>query len=112
MDQLVSQCLSTSTPCSQHYLQQTLYSTKSNGTIWINNAVRQDLRWALDKIKTSSGLFLLESISWPADTAMFTLYCDACPSGMGFWNQNLNQVYFSVTASVGDANLIFYYEAL
>ena len=83
-----------------------------NKSLWINNAVRDDLCWALDKVKSSPGLLLLEAISWPAETATNTIYCDACPSGMGFWYPDLNIAFYSDTPPDDVTGLIFYFEAL
>ncbi len=83
-----------------------------NGSIWINNAVRADLTWALDKIKSSAGLLLLEKTSWALDTATYTLYCDACPSGLGFWYPDLNLGFIAETPPDDVSHLIFYFEAL
>jgi hypothetical protein len=83
-----------------------------NGALWINNAVRDDLRWALDKVKSSPGLLLLETASWSADAATHILYCDACPTGMGFWYPDLNVAFYSDTPPDEVSGLIFYFEAL
>jgi hypothetical protein len=99
-------------PALSNVYEKLRLQKNQNGSIWINNAVRHDLQWALDKVRSSTGLYLLSSVSWPADTATSTIYCDACPSGMGFWYPNLGLAFFSETPSVGDANLIFYFEAL
>jgi hypothetical protein len=83
-----------------------------NGSIWVNNAVRDDLSWALDKIKSSSGMLLLESTSWTLDMATFTLYCDTCPTGLGIWYPDLNLGFVAETPSDDVSHLIFYFEAL
>ena len=49
-----------------------------NQTIWVNNAVREDLQWALDKIVASDGLLHLRLTSWTDDPADYIIYCDAC----------------------------------
>jgi hypothetical protein len=94
--------------------------SKSNpaGSVWINNAVRDDLRWALDKIRHSSGRHLLDSIAWSSSDATYTVYCDACPTGMGFWYPALHIAFYSPTPDddldglVDRNGLIFYFEAL
>jgi hypothetical protein len=83
-----------------------------NSSIWINNAVRLDLLWALEKINNSTGLHLLDSVFWTADTATYTLYCDACPTGLGFWYPDLHLAFYSATPGDDLSNLIFYFEAL
>lgn len=44
--------------------------------------------------------------------ATLTIYCDACPGGMGFWYPDLNIGYYSPTPSYEHPDLIFYFEAL
>jgi hypothetical protein len=83
-----------------------------NSSIWVNNDVRDDLRWALNKIEASTGLLLLDSVSWSPDTASFTIYCDACPTGMGFWYPALDIGFHSKTPPDPCDGLIFYFEAL
>jgi hypothetical protein len=83
-----------------------------NGSIWVNNAVRDDLSWALDKIRSSPGLLLLETTSWPLDAATFTIFCDACPTGLGFWYPDLDLGFVTETPTDDVSHLIFYYEAL
>jgi len=83
-----------------------------NGSIWVNNAVREDLSWGLGKIKTSTGLLLLESTSWMLDMASFTIFCDACPTGLGFWYPDLNLGFVAETPADDVTHLIFYFEVL
>ena len=92
--------------------------TNPAGSIWINNAVREDLRWALDKIKSSPGRYLLNSVAWTSEDASFTIYCDACPTGLGFWYPSFNLAFYSSTpfddldGLVDRKGFIFYFEAL
>ena len=86
--------------------------SNQNHTIWVNNAVRDDLRWALEKILASDGLLLLCSVSWQADTATFTVYCNACPLDMGFWYSFLDEGFICDTPPDLCDGLIFYFEAL
>jgi hypothetical protein len=83
-----------------------------NSSIWYNNAIRDDLSWALDKIKSSSGLLLLELTSWTLDTATYTLFCDTCPTGLGFWYPDLSLGFIAETPLDDMSQLIFYFEAL
>ena len=92
--------------------------TNPAASIWINNAVREDLRWALEKIRGSPGCYLLNSVDWTANDASYTIYCDACPAGLGFWYPDLNLAFYAPTPlddlqGLADRNgLIFYFEAL
>ena len=82
-----------------------------NQTIWVNNAVRDDLQWALDKIVSSDGLLHLQTVSWVVNSADFTIFCDACPSGMGFWYPSFNEGFLcGIPDPCNDLN--FFYEAL
>ena len=82
-----------------------------NQTIWVNNAVREDLQWALDKIVTSDGLLHLRLTSWTDDPADYIIYCDACPTGMGFWYPASSEGFLCEILEPCK-ELIFFYEAL
>jgi hypothetical protein len=99
-------------PCLSNIYDKLRSHTNQNGTIWINNAVREDLRWGLEKIKSSDGLLLLENVSWTASQATHIVYCDACPTGMGFWYPDLNVAFCADTPMDDVTGLIFYFEAL
>jgi hypothetical protein len=99
-------------PCLSNVYEKLRHQSNPNSTLWINRAVRQDLLWALDKVRHSTGLHLLESVSWLSDSADFIIYCDACPSGMGFWYPALDIAFYSPTPDDVHPDLIFYFEAL
>ena len=65
--------------------------------IWIDNNIHNDFKWALQILQQSSGVHLLKSILWSTDEATTTILCDACPSGMGFWNPVTNQGFILPT---------------
>ena len=71
--------------------------TNPAGSIWINNAVRDDLHWALEKIKSSPSRYLLDSVAWSSNNASFTILCDACPAGLDFWYPALKLAFYSPT---------------
>lgn len=81
--------------------------------IWINNAIREDLTWALVKLKTAHGIHLLKSISWTEESATHIIYCDACPTGLGFWYPS-NHLGFHCVAPPDPLpnTIIFFLEAL
>lgn len=59
--------------------------TIRNAHVPSNSSTRADLRW-LGKILLSwDGRQLLKSFFWRIDHADFTMFCDACPSGLGMW---------------------------
>jgi hypothetical protein len=80
--------------------------------VYINNAIRSDLMWAINHINTSSGIHILRSLYWPPSIADFTIYCDACPDGMGYWYPATKDGYYAPTPVNVPANIIFYFEAL
>ena len=82
-----------------------------NQTIWVNNAICEDLQWALDKITASDGLLYLQPVSWLEDTTDYTIYCDACPTGMGYWYPATNERFLCNILEPCN-KLIFFYEAL
>jgi hypothetical protein len=84
----------------------------STSLVWVNNSIRQDFSWAVDLLIKSSGVHLLKSVYWGADEATLTVYCDACPEGMGFWYPDFNIGFYSPTPSYEHPDLIFYFEAL
>jgi hypothetical protein len=80
--------------------------------IYINNAVRDDLTWALTHIESSDGVHLFKSFTWTPSLADFTIYCDACPSGLGFWYPQSKEGHFGPTPVCVPTNAIFYFETL
>jgi len=54
---------------------------------------------------------LLHSLSWNPSDASMTVYCDACPKGMGFWFPATNTAHYSEVPP-HTPPLIYYVEAL
>ena len=84
----------------------------STSVIWVNNSIRDNFSWAIRTLESSSGVHLLKSIYWGSDEATLTVFCDACPAGMGFWYPELNVGFYSPTPCYEHPDLIFYFEAL
>ena len=84
----------------------------STSLIWVNNSIRDDFSWAIRTLSNSSGIHLLKSIYWDTHDATLTIYCDACPEGMGFWYPHLNIAFYAPTPYYENPDLIFYFEAL
>lgn len=99
-------------PALSNVYDKLRFKGNPNASMWINRAVREDLRWALSRLEDSTGIHLLDSISWSADTATYTLYCDACPTGLAFWYPSLDLAFYSPTPDDDVSGLIFYFEAL
>lgn len=68
---------------------------KADKSVWVNNAIKSDLRWALDKIENSTGIHLLNSLAWKISEATHVVYCDACLTGLGFWFPKLNVGFYA-----------------
>lgn len=81
-------------------------------SVYINAPVKQDLSWFLNHIRASSGIFAFETIDWnPYTETDFTLLCDACPSGMGFWTEGLRLGLYSQVPRDAPKDTIFFWEA-
>ena len=65
--------------------------------VYINNAIWDDLSWALTHLENSDGIHLFKSISWTPSLADYTIYCDACPEGLGFWYLDSKEGYYAPT---------------
>ena len=77
-----------------------------------NNSIQDDFSWVVKVLNESSGVCLLKSVYWISHEATFTIFCDACPDGMGFWYLDLNIAYYSPTPCHEHPDLMFYFEAL
>jgi len=86
--------------------------TNANQKVWMNNTIREDFTWALNILAKSDGVLLLKSLDWSTNDATVTIYCDACPTGMGFWYPDLHLGFYAATPPDVDAEFIFYFEAL
>ena len=80
--------------------------------VYINNAIRNDLMWAITHIESSSGVQLFHSLSWNPSSADFIIYCDACPEGMCFWYPISKDGYYAPTPVNAPTDAIFFFEAL
>ena len=80
--------------------------------VWANNSIREDLRWAKDKVEQSDGVHLLKSLLWDVDSATCVARTDACPRGLAFWYPQLNIGFTLSTPSQTPASQITFYESL
>jgi hypothetical protein len=55
---------------------------------------------------------LIQQIHWDVSSADFTIYCDACLEGMGFWIPDECVGFYSPVPKQVDSEQIFYFEAL
>ncbi|KAF8804719.1 hypothetical protein BYT27DRAFT_7259194 [Phlegmacium glaucopus] len=80
--------------------------------IYINNAIQDDFLWAIHHIEASDGVHLLKSMHWDPSIANFTIFCDACPEGLGFWYPSNKTGYYAPTPVNVPTEFIFYYKSL
>ncbi|KAJ3924834.1 MAG: hypothetical protein NXY57DRAFT_907728, partial [Lentinula lateritia] len=89
--------------------------TESNQRIWTNKVVVRELLWLVEKLDILSGVRMLENEEWGFEEADMVMYCDACPTGMGFWechDGNMLGYQCSIPDDHADGKPIFYFEAL
>ena len=99
-------------PTLNNFYQKLKGRKDSPKQLYVNESIRKDFIWGLEILRRSKGVLLHRSLAWDVDDASFTIYCDACPKGMGFWYPELNIAFYSETPEVENPNLIFYFEAL
>jgi hypothetical protein len=80
--------------------------------LYVNNAIRSDLLWAVDHLSRLPGTRVLQSLDWDPDTADVVAYCDASLSGLGFWFPGLSAGFWSPIPEDPPKDTIFYFEAL
>ena len=80
--------------------------------IWANNAIREDLKWARDKVDESDGVRLLKSLTWDVSLATCTAKTDACPRGFAFWYPELDLGFTAATPHQTPDTQITFYETL
>jgi hypothetical protein len=80
--------------------------------LYVNNAIRSDLLWAVDHLSRLPGTRVLKSLDWDPDTADVIAYCDASLSGLGFWFPGLSAGFWSPIPEDPPQDTIFYFEAL
>ena len=68
--------------------------------------------WAINHIESSDGVHLFKSFQWTPSQADFTIYCETCPDGMGFWYLISKDGYYAPTPVDMPSNVIFYFESL
>jgi hypothetical protein len=76
--------------------------------VYINNAIQDDLTWAINHLEHFDGVHLLKSSSWNRSLADFTIYCDACPERMGFWYPVSKDGFYAPTPITIPSNAMFY----
>jgi hypothetical protein len=80
--------------------------------IWVNNNVCADLNWAMSHLRESLAIRLLSCVTWDAEDADETLFCDACMQGLAFWYPRRRQGFYSPVPTATAREIIFFYETL
>jgi hypothetical protein len=80
--------------------------------LYVNNAIRSDLLWAVDHLSRLPGTRVLQSVDWDLRTADITAFCDASLNGLGFWFPGLSTGFWSPVPEDPPKDTIFYFEAL
>jgi len=80
--------------------------------VWANTAIREDLSWAREKMKQSSGVLVLKSLSWEIDEAMCTLETDACPKGFAYWYLSSKEGFVTAMPAGTPSTSIIFYESM
>jgi hypothetical protein len=99
-------------PCLNVFYPKIRGKEAPNQTIWLNNAVKTDLTWALSHIHNASGVHLLTATDWEICDSDLTIYCDACLDGMAYWYPDHGVGYFCEINQRLPDQFIFYWEAL
>jgi hypothetical protein len=97
-------------PCLANVYAKISEKVNSKGIIYINNLVREDLEWAANHIKHSSGVYLLKSLRWATSDADITIYCDASLDSLGFWYPELHAGFHATIPELDSPCTILVFE--
>lgn len=86
--------------------------TEPHLLIYVSLALCRELTWFAGHVENSDGVHIMTSRTWGKNDAELNLFCDACPSGMGFWCPSLSLGFFATPEDVEGNYSIFYLEAL
>lgn len=99
-------------PCLNAFYAKIAGQFNPGKRLHVNDEIRKDLIWASNHIKHSDGIHLIRASDWDASLADFTIYCDACPGGLGFWYPELDDGFYSEIFTDANLEIIYFYEAL
>ncbi|KAF8809075.1 hypothetical protein BYT27DRAFT_7222633 [Phlegmacium glaucopus] len=71
-----------------------------------------DFEWAINHLRSSSSIRILKSVAWTPSIADFTIYCDACLDGLGYWYPDSKEGYYAPAPINVPTNVIFYFKSL
>jgi hypothetical protein len=94
-------------PCLNTFYPKIQGKEAPNQTIWLNNAVKTDLTWALAHIRNAPGVHLLTASDWAVNDSDLVIYCDACLDGMAFWYPDHGVGYYCELNNTFLTNLFF-----
>lgn len=86
-------------------------SYQPNQKVHINEEIVHDLSWLAQRIKASSGVFLLGSIAWDLADCDLEIFMDTSLSGFGMWSPTVNIAFHALMLSGHAASHIFFHEA-
>ena len=111
MDKLVLQCFPLLWPALNNIYAK-LKGKTQEAKVWANTAIREDLSWAHEKMKQSSGVLVLKSLLWEIDEAMCTLETDVCPKGFAYWYPLSKEGFVTATPAGTPSTSIIFYESM
>ena len=88
---------------------------QQHAPIWVNRDVERELAWVIGHLLASDGVYFLKSVSWSyrhLPDSVLRIYCDAFPSGMGFWFPSLHLAFQAELSGDEPGQTIFFFEAL
>src|SRR5882762_2791238 len=57
--------------------------TNAHQLIWVSVSLCRELTWFASRMEQSDGVHMMSSREWGRNDADISLFCDACPAGMG-----------------------------
>ena len=101
-------------PCLSAMYAKIAEKTKLFAGIWVNKVVETELAWFVKHVSSSSGVFLLRSVTWDPNVASYDLtvcYTDACLTGMAHYYPELTLGYQYYIPKEDQGGAILLYEA-
>jgi hypothetical protein len=98
-------------PCLNNVYPKMAGKTHRDQNICLNNSIRADFAWAARTLDHLNPVFILDSLHWGPEDADLTIFCDACPHGLGFWNPK-DKTGFYAASPYENPPFIFFLEAL
>ena len=86
--------------------------TNSHQLIWVSKALCCNLTWFTNNVMHLDGVHVISATGWGVNDADITLFCDTCPSGLGFWYPAGNIGFHHPFDTIPGNHSIFYCEAL